>query len=228
MVYRLTVLQKMNNRMNIGSEEKTHIARYLSFLLSGEKVAHHCAARQAKLCGNDQAKCFLIKQSRQERFHAATFQSAFLWLTPRGVTNPAKKQMQQYESLLKNATENNDLFSSVVGLQVILEGMGNVALSHFDHGIEQRGIGYQKIRKAILAQEDSHHEFGLHYLKENTLSAAAANHAGSYLSLINDMFTSLQGLFEFFDEDTCHYFAEFNHNLPEQLQEYALGYHPNT
>lgn len=218
--------------MNIRHEEKTHIARYLSFLLSAEKIAHHCASRQAKMYGSGQEKRFLIRQSRQERFHAVTFKSAILWLTPKGVSTPAKKQMQQYDSLLKIATENNDLFSSILGLQIILEGMGDIALSHFDHAIEQRGLGYQKIRRTILTQEDSHHEFGLNYLKQHSLSATADRYTDynvdSYLSLINDMLTSLQGLFDYFDEDAGSYLKEFNHKLPEPLRHHALDHHPDT
>lgn len=226
MVCHSTAILKIN--MNIGRDEKIHIARYLSFLLSAEKVAHRCAARQAKLCSNQQIKSFLIKQSRQERFHAVTFRSALLWLAPRGVTNPAKKQMRQYESILLNATDNHDLLSSIVGLQVILEGMGDVALSRFDHGIEQRGLGYQKIRHAILAQEDTHHEFGLNYLNEQKLSATTVSYTENYLSLINDTLSSLQGQFDFFEEHASCYFKEFNRKLPERLQKYALDYHPNT
>lgn len=216
--------------MNIGHEEKTHIARYLSFLLSAEKIAFHCASRQAKLCDSSQEKRFFIRQSRQEKFHAATFQSAILWLTPKGVTAPAKKQMRHYDSILKNATENHDLFSSIIGLQVVLEGMGDIALSHFDHGIDQRDLGYQKIRRTILTQEDSHHEFGLDYLKRHPLPVTASRYTDvkvdCYLSLIDDMLNSLQGLFDFFDEDADIYLAEFNHKLPGQLRYNALDHHP--
>lgn len=219
---------KININMNIGAEEKKHIARLLSFLLCGEKVAHRCSVNQAKLCTDDQIKHFLIKQSRQERFHAVTFQSAILLLAPKGVSTPAKNQMQQYETLLNNATNNHDLYTSVVGLQVIFEGMGDVVLSHFDHGIKQRGLGFKKIRRAILSQEDSHHEFGLNYVKKNILPVAPSIHADDYLSLINEMLTSLQGLFDFFDEDSRCYVAEFNHNLPEQIHKNALGHHSNT
>jgi hypothetical protein len=216
--------------MNIGHEEKTHIARYLSFLLSAEKIAYHCASRQVNLCDSVQEKHFLIRQSRQEKFHAATFQSAILWLTPKGVSTPAKKQLQQYDSLLMNATENNDLFSSILGLQVVLEGMGDIALSHFDHGIEQRGLGYRKLRRTILTQEDSHHDFGLHYLKQHPLPVKSRRYTDDkvdcYLSLINDMLASLQGLFDFFDEDAGDYLAEFNHKLPGQLRHNDLNHHP--
>lgn len=214
--------------MNIGSNENKQIARFLNFLLSGEKVAHRCSARQARLCDDGAMKRFFISQSRQERFHAITFQSAILWLAPKGVSRPAQKQMQQYESLLINATDNNDLFNSIVGLQVILEGMGDVALSHVNTGIKQRGIGYQKIRRAILAQEDSHHEFGVNYLKSNSTPTSNSSHVNNYLSLINEMLDSLQCLFDYFDEDIDQYKSEFDYILPKWVHENALGHYPNA
>jgi hypothetical protein len=211
--------------MNIGADEKKHIARLLNFFLSGEKVPHRFSPRQPKLSKHDQVKRFLIRQSRQERFHAVTFQSAILWLSPKGVCVPANKTMQQYESLLNEATDNHDLFSSVIGLQVILEGMGDIALSHFDDGMRQRGLGYQKLRRAILAQEDMHHEFGLSYFYKNTPPAVPAVQSDNYLSLVDDMLTSLQGLFDFFDEDSGSYMAEFKQSIPQQIHNNALSHH---
>ncbi len=214
--------------MNIGSDEKKQIARLLSFLLSGEKVAHSCAAKQATLCDNEKMKRFFIKQSRQEKFHAFTFQSAILWLSPKGVDNPAQKQMQQYESILTNAINNNNLFDSIIGLQVILEAMGSIAFSRFDMGFKHRGNGYKKIRHVILAQEDLHYDFGLNYLKTCTLPTKNFNHTSHYLSVINDTLLSMQGLFEFFDEDSGEYISEFNKILPPWIHENALYHHSNA
>ncbi len=214
--------------MNIGSDEKKAVARFLNFLLSGEKIAHRCSARQAGLCEDGAMRRFLLSQSRQEKFHAITFQSAILWLSPKGVDSLAQKQMQQYESMLMEATDNNNLFSSVVGLQVILEGMGDIALSHIETGIEQRGIGYQKIRRAILAQEDSHHEFGLNYLKTNVAPESISGHVDNYLTVIDEMLDSVHGLFDYFDEDINQYKAEFDYILPNWIHENALSHYPNA
>ncbi|VAW50874.1 hypothetical protein MNBD_GAMMA06-1787 [hydrothermal vent metagenome] len=214
--------------MNIGSDEKKQIARLLNFLLSAEKIAHSCAAKQSKLCDDKTMKHFFIKQARQEKFHALTFQSAILWLAPKGVNSPAKKQIQQYESILNDAIDNHDLLNSIIGLQVILEGMGNVALSHFNAGFKQRGNGYKKIRNVILAQEDSHYDFGLNHLKTCTSPAQHSNHSSNYLSLINDTLLSMQGLFEYFDEDADEYISEFNAILPAWIHENALYHYSNA
>ena len=214
--------------MHIGQSEKQHIARIISFFLSGEKVAHRCAARQAQICDDKNIKRFLRTQARQEKFHATVFQSEILWLAPKGVRCPAQKQMQQYEKILMASIDNNDLTSSIIGLQIILEGMGDIALSHFNDGIDQRGIAYKKIRNTILAQEDAHHLFGLRFIESNRVDSTQKSHAENYLPLINDMFKSLETYFEFFDEDSRSYLTEFNQNLPVWMQNNALNYYPNT
>lgn len=215
-------------KMNIGKDEKHQIAQVFSFLLSGEKVAHHCALKQAEICSDTNMKRFFIKQSRQEKFHATIFQSAIMWLTPKGVRCPAQKPMENYHNILRSATDNNDLLSSVIGLQVILEGMGDVVLSRFNHGINQRDIGYKKIRQAIIEQEDLHHEFGLRYIETHDTTSIPETHTEHYLSLISDMFISFETLLEFFDEDGGNYLTEFNNNLPDQIRAYAVNHHPHS
>ena len=212
----------LTNDMNIGADEKKHIARYLKFLLCGERIAHSCSARQAKLCDDKQMKQFLLKQSRQEKFHAMTFQSGILFLAPKGVNTPAKKHTEIYSALLDEAIANHDLLSSVIGLQVILEGMGEVALSRLDFGMKQRDAGLQKLRRAILAQEDAHHDFGLQYLDKNQLATRSIG-PEAYLAVIGDMLSSMQNLFEFFDEDSDQYIADFRRNLPDQVYRDAIS-----
>lgn len=167
-------------------------------------------------------KQFLLKQSRQEKFHAMTFQSGILFLAPKGVNAPAQKHTKIYEALLDEAIARDDLLSSVIGLQVILEGMGEIALSRLDFGMKQRDAGLHKLRRAILAQEDAHHDFGLQYLNKNQVSASSIQ-PEVYLTVINDMLSSMQNLFEFFDEDSDQYIADFRRNLPDQIYSSAIS-----
>ncbi len=214
--------------MQIAHDEKHRIAQIISFFLSGEKIAHRCAARQAKLSNDPLTRRFLLTQSRQEKFHASVFQSAIMWLRPKGVHCPAQKQMQQYEDLLNSSIDNNDLLASTLGMQVIFEAMGDVALSHFNHGINKRNIGYSKIRQTILAQEDAHLEFGLNYTEANKTAAINSKYTEDYLTLINDIFISLDSYFEIFDEDSHLYHSEFQRNLPSWMQHETLNNYPNN
>ena len=175
---------------------------------------------------------FFKSQQRQEKFHALTFQSAILWLAPKGVSCPARTQIQQYESLLSNATDNKDLPGSIFGLQAILEGMGDIILEQLNHGIDQRNIGYQKIRNAIIAQEDRHHSVGVTYLENRfeskTLSTQHRHLINDYLSVIDDIFLSLQGLLHYFDGDATEYIKSFNQNIPYWIHLDALDYHTHA
>jgi hypothetical protein len=218
--------------MNIGSEEKIQIARLFHFLLSGEQIAHRCARMQAKLCHEKQLTTFFKRQARQEKFHAFTFQSAISWLAPKGVRCPASAHMQQYDNLLHEAHTKNDLLASVLGLQVILEGMGDIVLAQLNADIEQRDIGYRRIRRAIIKQEDTHHATGLAYLENNLQGDTISDHQrqliDDYLSIIGNVFSTLYGLLEYFDCDADDYIEHFNRNIPYWIHRDALGHHPGA
>lgn len=57
-------------------EERTPIARLLTFLELGERLAHRCAGRQALLALDSGSRRFLVGQARQEDGHALVFQGA--------------------------------------------------------------------------------------------------------------------------------------------------------
>jgi hypothetical protein len=139
--------------MNIGAEEKINVARFLNFIFSSEKLAHICAAEQAKITEDRFLQRFLIGQSRQEKTHARTFSAAVLWLAPKGVSCPADKHIKQYQSLLQDRIKNNELTTSILGLQVLLEGMGDVVLTRFNHGLNQRGAGIKKSVRLFLPRK---------------------------------------------------------------------------
>ncbi len=206
--------------MKIGAGEKIQIARFLSFLLRGEQLAQACAADQAQLTQNRMMQRFLAGQSRQEAIHAHAFKAGILWLAPKGVNCPALAEINQYESMLTDALKNRNLPETLLGMQVLLEGMGSVVLNHFNQSIEARGIRFTRMRRAFLMQEASHHAFGIARLEgvinkpEYSTSQLSAR-ASEYIGLIHDMLNKLDGLFEYFNEDSEEYIEEFHQELPQ-------------
>ncbi len=69
--------------MLVGPDEKVPIARLLTFLEHGERMAHDCAQAQAVLTPDTQSRRFLVSQARQEAAHAFVFQGAIAWLAPK-------------------------------------------------------------------------------------------------------------------------------------------------
>lgn len=213
--------------MLIRQGERYYLSQFLSFLLSGEVVAHRCAAKQASLCDDSHTRKFLRRQSHQEKFHAMVFSSAILWLTPKGSSNPARVQMQRYEDLLCQSLDDHDLPSSIIGLQIILEGMADIALSRLNHAFEKRGDSFRKIRRAILQQEESHHDFGLRYTSALDPESPAFIKSEAYISQVHDMLVALQPLFDIFEEDDQSYLDEFTRKLPDVILTHAI-YHNSS
>ena len=56
--------------------ERVPIARLLTFLEHGERMAHGCAQRQATLAPDPKARRFLTTQARQEAMHAVVLRGA--------------------------------------------------------------------------------------------------------------------------------------------------------
>ena len=62
--------------MFVRPDEKVPIARLLTFLEHGERMANECAKAQAGFALDAGSRRFLISQARQESAHAMVFQGA--------------------------------------------------------------------------------------------------------------------------------------------------------
>lgn len=205
--------------MFIKKDEHTQAARLFSFLALGEEIAHHCAKQQARQSDNRAMQRFLKSQARQEKNHQIMFKYGELLLTPKGSPcEPAVQPLQEYKHLLNEAIEKNDFAETLLGQQVILEGLGEVVLKNIDFGMSNRNFGYKKIRHLILTQEQAHHDFGIRKLnhavqndleEQTRLSARAQD----YLHLIEKMLDNLYSLFEHFNYDASSY----NHQVKDAL-----------
>lgn len=203
--------------------ENVHVARLMGFLLAGEYVATSIAQHQVRLAPDAKSRRFLIQQARQERLHAAVFRRAQRWLAPRvSQTLPTLAAVSRYESLVHAALARGDFDESVVALQIILEGLGDVVLHNVDAGLSRRGLGFARLRRILRQQEQTHHAFGAHLLQRRIDFGAAdpeglRARAERYLELVDAMLAQLADLFIAFDEDPAQYRAAFSRTLPTWL-----------
>ncbi len=211
----------------LAKNERQQISRLFAFLLQGEQLAFDCAKRQSVFFTDTWHRRFLANQARQERFHAAVFRSASGMLTPKGLSAiPGKREFEQYGMLLSECLQRNDSMGSLLGMQILLEGLGDVALNHIDAGFELRGIDgmCQRVRYLILGQEDAHHQFGINTFQnllgeESEISAQLRQQCQDYLELIEQLMESTKELFHYFDENTDLYMDEFYQSLPVWVSE---------
>ena len=209
--------------MLLAPDENTKVARLFSFLMLGEQVAHDCARAQTKIVTDSAMRRFLRAQVRQEAFHTKVFECGVLWLVPRGIRRcPALAPMNAYRRRLEETLGDGNFAETLLAQQVLLEGLGDVVFNRINQGMTDRGLGFTRLRRIILRQEHTHHTFGVRCLEkliamDDTLVERLRAAFPEYLILIEAMLDTLQGLFEFFDEEPGHYMSELQGELPDWL-----------
>jgi hypothetical protein len=87
--------------MVVRPDEKVPIARLLTFLEHGKRMAHDCAKAQAALAKEAGTRRFLASQARQEAMHAVVFQGAIAWLAPKHLGDaPFLPALEEYRTML--------------------------------------------------------------------------------------------------------------------------------
>jgi hypothetical protein len=209
--------------MLVRSDEKIPIARLLTFLESGERMAHQCAKAQAALVPDRGAGRFLLSQARQEATHAVVFQGAVAWLAPRHLGDaPFLPALEAYRKKLDDALARRDFLETLLAEQVILEGLGEAILTRIEEGLVKRAAPFGRLRRILLHQEKAHHEFGRRRLERamaegRTDPEALRRRANDYLALTEQMVLTLGELFESIAEDPAVWAQDARNFLPGWL-----------
>ena len=211
--------------MLVRHDEKVPIARLLTFLEHGERVANECAKAQAALAPDSGSRQFLLSQARQEAAHALVFQGAIAWLAPRHLGDaPFLPALEEYRAILDEALAQNDLLETFLAEQVILEGLGEAILTRIEEGLVKRAAPFGRLRRMLLQQEEAHHGFGRRMLEramaEGRIDAETLRRrAQDYLALTDEMVLALSDLFESIAEDPTAWAKDVRKFLPEWLVE---------
>jgi hypothetical protein len=204
-------------------DERVPIARLLTFLEHGERVAHDCARAQAALAPEKGMQRFLLSQARQEAAHVWVFQGAIAWLAPRRLgDSPFLPALEQYRALLDDALGRGGLAETLMAEQIILEGLGEAILARIEEGLAKRHAPFGHLRRILLHQEEAHHDFGRRSLDRMFAAGEASPDllrpkAQEYLALTDRMVETLADLFESIDEDPQLYMKRAKSYLPEWL-----------
>lgn len=213
--------------MHIGASTQMHIARLFHALAYGERLAQDCARRQAELAADPKMRRFLLRQAQQENFHALVFEGAVAVLAPKeAVASPATDALQDYRKRLEADLDTGKLAESLLGMQVVLEGLGNVVLEKIDITLSQHGSRFAPFRRLLHQQEEAHHAFGLHSLEQLLRDDSALIHrlraAGKdYLECSQTALESCADVFLHFESSPAEYAQSLNRQLPYWLQEIA-------
>jgi len=206
-------------------DEKVPIARLLTFLEHGERLANECAKTQAALAPDAGSRRFLLSQARQEAAHGIVFQGAIAWLAPRHLGDaPFLPALEEYRKLLGDALARQDVLETFLAEQVILEGLGEAILTRIEEGLVKRAAPFGRLRRILLQQEEAHHGFGRRMLEramaEGRIDAETLRRrAQDYLALADQMVLTLSDLFESIAEDPTAWAHDVQKFLPEWLVE---------
>lgn len=214
--------------MLVHSDEKVPIARLLTFLEHGERMANECAKAQAALAPDVGSRRFLLGQARQEAMHAVVFQGAIAWLAPRHLGDaPFLPALEEYRRRLNDALARQDLLETFLAEQVILEGLGEAILTRIEEGLAKRAAPFGRLRRILLQQEEAHHGFGRRMLERAmaeglTDAETLRRRAQDYLALTDRIVLTLSDLFEAIAEDPIAWAQDVRKFLPSWLNEVAV------
>jgi hypothetical protein len=204
-------------------DEKVPIARLLTFLEYGERLAQNCAAKQAAAVDDARAGRFLKSQARQEAMHAYVFQGAIAWLAPRHLGDaPFLPALEGYRKKLDEALARRDLHETFLAEQIILEGLGEAILNRIEEGLAKRDAPFGRLRRILLHQEEAHHAFGERMI-QRAIAAGQTDvrelccKGQDYLVLTHTMVLTLAELFDTIDEDPAAWASDVKTYLPEWL-----------
>ncbi len=211
--------------MLVRPSEEVPIARLLTFLEQGERMAQACAKAQAALVADEEERRFLFSQSRQEAGHAMIFQGAIAWLAPKRIgTVSFLPAMEEYRKSLTDALRRKALLETFLAEQVILEGLGEAVLARIDKGLAKRSVPFGRLRRILIHQEEAHHAFGCRQLRRavdrgDVNLVCLREQAQEYLGLADTMIHALSDLFDAIDEDAALWAADVPGYLPSWLTE---------
>lgn len=132
-----------------------------------ETIAMQCSGKQAELAATQPLKRRLEAQHRHEAAHAALFHSFVAWAPQRCCAGHGRAlaALELYHQRLDAALARGDLADSLVGMQVVLEGIATALLHCFDPFRGRPDRLMEQVRATLLRQEAAHHDLGIRSLE---------------------------------------------------------------
>ncbi|MDJ0927833.1 MAG: hypothetical protein QNJ73_09305 [Gammaproteobacteria bacterium] len=162
------IVHGLANDFALDRNARRAAAELFDLIVQGEMLAADASGWQAELATDPADRRFLRWQMRHEQFHTVVFRQV------RDRINPARTPvfrpspgLEQLRDAMTTTCADGDYAASLVQQQIFLDGFGHVALSLLDAELQNCGGLVGRLRRVILAQEESHHEFGCRALAKH-------------------------------------------------------------
>lgn len=178
------------NGLPLDAHERRAAAQLLRVQAAGERIARDGARAQAGIAPDRVSRRFLLRQSRQEGFHAVLFDRLARTLDSednvvREADIPAS--LVRIRTALAEAIAGRNYTDAIVIQHVALEGLGHAVLERLDEELPAFGEHFGRLRRLILAQEDAHYAFGARML-------VSQRHDGHVIRLTRRMLDEAESL----------------------------------
>ncbi len=142
-------------------------ARLLRAIVRGERLAQRTAARQAQRAPLPILRRMLAAQARHEHVHAVAFAAAarVFDARERSATTPLDRAFDSFARQLDRDVAHGPLAASFVGLQGVLEGLGEALMRQLDAASDTRTAGFDALRRRFMLQEQGHQALGARCLR---------------------------------------------------------------
>ena len=170
------------------------IHQLLDVARAGEVLAHDVALRLVTRVADPADAGFLMRQAGQERGHARVFAAAGAMLG-RCPGRDGDKLMRPFRRALEADLDTGRVDAAVVGLHLVLEALGSEVVGRINLDLHGLGRAFAPVRRALLAQEDAHHVFGIRYIARSlrtdpqrrpAIDAAATQYVALARTLLED------------------------------------------
>jgi len=159
------------HRLSLDSHQRRAAASLLRIQTCGERIAMEGARAQAAIAPTREARRFLLRQSRQEAFHARLFGRVAQTLADsvEGDEIPSPNDdipapLLRVRDSLHDAISRQAYTEAIVIQHVALEGLGIAVLERLDDELPAICRHFAGFRQLVLAQEAAHFAFGAQIL----------------------------------------------------------------
>lgn len=184
------------------------LARLLGVLESGERLAARVAWRQARQAPQLWMARALTVQAAQERGHATMAATAARLIDSRA---PRPAMMDPIARQLEHDLDRGCLAHSLLGLQGVVEHLGEVLLEVLGERQHPAGTVLHALRARVLAQERGHVRLGARCLQ--TLGHADSAVLDAYRALGREVAHDVASLVDDARFDAHAYWAEIEQRL---------------